>query len=501
MSETARLRFAPSPTGMLHIGGARTALFNWAFARRLGGVFVLRVEDTDPERSTAAYERAILEGLRWLGIEWDEGPDVGGDYGPYRQSDRFPRYAEVARRLEAEGQAYRCFCSAERLTELRERQMAAQETPAYDGRCRELDEAEIARRTEAGESSVLRFRVPEGQTRFRDLIRGDVAFQNADVDDWIMVRSDGSPTYNFVVVCDDTAMGITHVMRGEEHLTNTPKQVLLYTALGLSHPQFAHLPLMLGTDKKKLSKRTGDTALQDYRDKGYPPEAVLNFLCLQGWALDDRTDLFTIEQLVENFDPRDVSKGGAVFDPEKFLWMAGEYVRAESPEQVAERAAPYVVEAGLMDAAELERRSDWFLAVVRTEQERIRIYADLPGRMAYLFAADDQVSYQEKAEKNARKQDDPGGLLKAYLEWLEPRLSGGPIGDVPAEESVAADDLREATRGWVQEQGVKFPALFQPLRCALTGHPGGPDLFEVMALLGAEATRSRIRAGIERLSG
>jgi len=490
VSTPVRLRFAPSPTGNLHIGGARTALFCWAHARRHGGTFVLRIEDTDRERSTDEYERAILDGLRWLGIDWDEGPRVGGPFGPYRQTERFDRYREVAEALLEKGVAYRCFCPTERLSELRERQMQAGETAAYDGRCRDLDPEEARARAEAGEASVIRFRVPEGKTSFRDHIRGDVTFDNAEVDDWIMVRTNDSPTYNFVVVCDDSDMRISLVMRGEEHLTNTPKQVLLYRALGLETPDFAHLPLMLGTDGKKLSKRTGDTALQDYREKGYPPEAVLNFLCLQGWALDDRNDLFSIDELVRNFDPADVGKGGAIFDPEKFLWMAGEYIHADEVDRVADRGAPFMIAAGLMTEEEIAGRRPWYVEAVALAQERIRRYAELPERLAWLFAPDDDVPFAKKAVKNARKHEGFAETLAAYLEWLRPRLEAGE----------GAEALREASRGGREERGLKLPALFQPLRCVLTGEPGGPDLFDVMRVLGPERALRRIEGGLERLS-
>lgn len=490
MNRPPRLRFAPSPTGKLHIGGARTALFCWAHARRHGGRFILRIEDTDRERSTDEFEQAILDGLRWLGIDWDEGPEVGGDYGPYRQTERFDGYAKTAERLLEEGVAYRCFCSAERLTELREGQMKAGETAAYDGRCRDLDPAAAQARAEGGEPSVVRFRVPEGRTIFRDLIRGEVTFQNREVDDWVMVRTSGSPTYNFVVVCDDSAMEISLVMRGEEHLTNTPKQVLLYRALGLELPDFAHLPLMLGTDGKKLSKRTGDTSLQDYRDKGYPPEAVLNFLCLQGWALDDKTALFSLEELVAHFDPRDVSKGGAIFDPEKFLWMAGEYLRMDTRERVAERCAPYMIEAGLISAEELEEKREWYLAAVGLAQERIRLYSELPERIGWLFAADDEVPFHPKAIKGARKHEAAEETLGAWRAWLEGAL-GGAAPD--------PDRLREETKAWISERGLKIPALFQPLRCVLTGEPGGADLFDVIAVLGPQRTIRRLEEGTRRL--
>jgi len=491
MSKPIRVRFAPSPTGRLHIGGARTALFNWAWARRNGGAFILRIEDTDMERSAPEHEAAILEGLRWLGLEWDEGPDVGGEFGPYRQSERNDSYAAASATLLEAGWSYRCFCPAERLKALREERMQAGQKPGYDGCCRELTSEETDRRAEAGEPCVLRFKVPEGKTAFVDRVRGRVEFDNAEVDDWIMQRSDGSPTYNFVVVCDDSAMGITLVMRGEEHLTNTPKQVLLYGALGFDPPEFAHLPLMLGKDGKKLSKRTGDTALQDYSEAGFPPEAVVNFLCLQGWALDDKTEVFSAEELLARFDPSDVKKGGAVFDPEKFQWMSGEYIRSDDAERVMGFCAPYVVAAGQIAAEDLESRRAFLLAVVRTEQERIRTYAELPGRIAYLFASDENLEYHPKAVKGAQKHGDAPEFLGAYRAWLAPQLEAGEID---------AEALRTASRGWIEEQGRKIPALFQPLRCVLTGEPGGPDLFDVMALLGPERTLGRIERGIERLA-
>jgi nondiscriminating glutamyl-tRNA synthetase len=455
----------------------------------VGGRFLLRIEDTDLERSTPEFEVAILEGLAWLGVHWDEGPDIGGPVGPYRQSERYPRYRAYAERLREAGWAYPCFCSEERLDALREAQSAKHEKPAYDGKCRDLSADEIARRRAAGETPVLRFRVPEGETRFHDLVRGEVVFQNGDVDDWVMVRASGDPIYNFVVVCDDIDMRISHVMRGEEHLTNTPKQVLLYRALGATAPIFAHFPLMLGSDGKKLSKRSGDTALQDYRAKGYPPEAVLNFLCLQGWSLDDKTELFSIDELVRHFDPTHVGKRGAIFDLEKFLWMAGEYVRRDTLERVAERCAPFVVAAGLMSEAELASRRDFYLAAVASEKERIRVYSELPEKIAYLYASDAALPFRDDAEKAARKHPAARATLEAYLRWLAPELGAGE----------AKETLRERTRGWVAEQGLKMPALFQPLRCVLTGESGGPDLFDVMALLGAERTLLRIESGLARL--
>lgn len=487
-----RLRFAPSPTGQLHIGGARTALFNWAFARRTGGTFVLRIEDTDPTRSKPEYEVAILDGLARMGLDWDEGPDVGGPFGPYRQTERFDGYLGVAAALFQAGYAYRCFCPSERLEALREAQMANKENPRYDGKCKGLDPAEAQALMEAGTKPVLRFDVPAGETHFVDMIRGDVRFQNTEVDDWIMVRADGTPTYNFVVVVDDSEMQISHVLRGEEHLTNTPKQVLLFEALGLDAPTYAHLPLMLGTDGKKLSKRTGDTALIDYLDKGYPPEAVLNFLSLQGWALDGEHDVFTKEELVAHFEPTAVSKGGSIFDPEKFLWMAGEYVRRDEPARLAARCAPFVVAAGLTTAADLAERGEWFERVVAAEQERFRIYSELPDRIAYLFRPAEGLVWEPKAEAGARKHAAGVETLSAWSAWLGERATAGEPLEGPA--------LAEATKAWLASREAKIPVLFQPLRCALTGAPGGADLFEILGLLGLEKTQARIQDAVGRLA-
>jgi glutamyl-tRNA synthetase len=490
VSLPVRVRFAPSPTGKLHIGGARTALFNWAYARRHGGVFLLRIEDTDPERSTQEYELAILDGLRWLGIHWQEGPDVGGPHAPYHQSQRLERHKQRAEELSAMGRAYACFCSRERLEALAQRQEAAKERQGYDGACRGLSPSEVAGRIAAGEPHTLRFAVPAGSTEFQDHIRGPMRFENQEVEDWVMVRSDGNPTYNFVVVCDDIDMQISLIMRGEEHLINTPKQVLLYHAFGAPLPQFAHLPLMLGTDKKKLSKRTGDTSLQDYRDKGFPPEAVVNFLCLQGWALSGSQEIFSVEELVANFEIKDVQKAGAVFDIEKFLWMSGEYIRRDSVERVAERCAPHVARAGLLSMGEIAERKAWFCSVVQHEKERIRTYGELPARIEYLFVDDAALAYGEDAEKNARRHANRLQTLAAFRAWLEPRLAAGASSLI----------LREEAKLFQAEHKLKTPELLQPLRCALSGHASGPDTFEVIGWLGPARTLRRLELAESRLA-
>lgn len=490
MTANVRVRFAPSPTGRLHIGGARTALFNWAYARRHGGTFLLRIEDTDPERSTKEYERAILEGLRWLGIDWDEGPDVGGPYAPYHQAQRIERHRVVAQTMLARGEAYRCFCSHERLESMRAEQEAEHQASAYDKRCRSIPKDEAERRAAAGESFVVRFRVPEGRTSLVDHVRGDVTFDNKEVDDWIMVRSDGNPTYNFVVVCDDVDMKVTHVFRGEEHLINTPKQVLLYKAMGATPPEFGHLPLMLGTDRKKLSKRTGDTALQDYQEKGYPKDAVVNFLCLQGWALNGTQEIFSLDELVKHFDIHDVSKAGAVFDIDKFRWLAGEYLRKEPLPTLLDHCAPYGVRAGLLTDADVAAKRAWLESVLAAEKERMHVYSDFPARIAYLFAKDDELPYDADAEANARKHAQRVALLGDFQAWLAPRLAAG-------EPSAA---LRDGMKAWLAERKAKMPELLQPLRCALSGRAGGPDCFDMIAWLGRERALARIEHARRRLA-
>ncbi len=490
MSSDIRVRIAPSPTGAIHLGLARTALFNWAYARRFGGTFVLRIEDTDRERSTGESEQAILEGLRWLGTEWDEGPGVGGPHEPYYQSQRIEEHQATARKLLEEGHAYRCFCTRERLDELRAGQEAAKETPRYDRCCANLEPAEIERRLAAGEPFTIRFRVPGGETHVDDLVRGHVVFQNVEVDDWVMVRQGGAPTYNFVVVCDDSAMRITHVFRGEEHLVNTPKQVLLYQALGLEIPAFGHLPLMLGKDGKKLSKRHGAVSLSTYREEGYSRLATINFLARQGWALDGETEIFSVDELTSNFDIKAVSKGGSIFDFDKFQWMSGEYVHGESLEELGAHCAPYVVAAKLMTEPEIEERRDWYLGAIAVGQERIRLYSQMPATIEFLFGGDEDLAYDAKAEKNSRKHENRIAELEAYRDHLAPLLESG----------ADAEAMRADGKAWVGERGLKFPQLFQPLRCALTGQPGGPDLFDVIALLGAERTLRRLDSGIDRLA-
>jgi glutamyl-tRNA synthetase len=474
----------------MHLGLARTMLFNWAFARHHGGTLILRIEDTDRGRSTKESELAILEGLRWLGTAWDEGPDIGGPHAPYYQSQRIERHLELTEVLLASRHAYRCFCSRERLDELRAAQEARQETSRYDGLCRALDPSQAAARAAAGEPCTIRFAVPAGETVIEDLVRGRVVFENVEIDDWVMVRQDHNPTYNFVVVCDDADMGITHVLRGEEHLVNTPKQALLYLALGVPAPRFGHLPLMLGQDGKKLSKRHGSVSLDEFRGPGYSRLALINFLARQGWSLDGETEIFSLEEFVAAFDIGQVNKSGSIFDYGKLLWMSGEYIHRESLEELAAHCTPYLLAAGLIAPEDVEGDRHKVLAALALGQARIRLYSEMPATIGFLFAADEALEYDPKAEQGARKHAQRNATLQAFREVLAPALAAG--------RDAAA--LRELGQAFVREHGLKFPELFQPLRCALTGQAGGPDLFDVIAWLGPERTLARLDRGLERLA-
>ncbi|MGB0954064.1 MAG: glutamate--tRNA ligase, partial [Planctomycetota bacterium] len=410
-----RVRFAPSPTGMLHIGGARTALFNWAFARSRGGAFLLRIEDTDTDRNTEESLQSILDSMRWLGLDWDEGPDAEGDFGPYFQSQRIERYDQAITKGLNEGWLYRCFATAEELEVQREAAKEAKRNWKFDPRSRNLETAEAEARHEAGEKNVLRFRVQEGESIVvRDHIRGDVQFSSDEVEDWVAVRPNGMPTYNFVCALDDAAMEISHVIRGEEHLVNTPKQVLVYRALGLPEPEYAHVPLILGQDGKKLSKRTGDTALGDYIAKGYPADALFNFLCLLGFSIDDKTDVFDRAQLLEAFDLKRISKGGAIFDTDKLHWICGDYLRRMDLPSLSAAVLPHLMEAGLV--AEDASADEDLQQLVEAFQERITLYSDLPEQARGMFG--EIPVYDAKAEK-ALKGEGNAPILQAVAVAVE----------------------------------------------------------------------------------
>ncbi len=486
MTEPLRVRFAPSPTGHLHIGGARTALFNYLFARGTGGTFVLRIEDTDVERSTEASTQQILQDLRWLGLDWDEGPEAGGTAGPYFQSQRLDGYRRRAQDLLGVGHAYPCFCTPELLDRKRQEAQAAGATPKYDGTCRALASAEAERRMAAGEPYVVRLRVPaEGTTAWDDLIRGRVVFENAVLDDFVLVRSNGMPTYNYAAVVDDSAMRITHIVRGDDHISNTPRQIHLYRALGEPVPAFAHVPMILGADKARLSKRHGATAVGAYRDDGYLPEALSNYLALLGWAFDDKTTLFSRAELVEKFTLQKVSKNPAVFDPAKLLWMNGVYIRGLAPEDFIARALPFLVRAGLLSETAPDPERAWAGRVALAVRDNLKTLAELPDAVRFFFGA--EVPIEDKA------------LAKLEGAKTRPELFQALRDKLHMLESFTPEVLEAFFQAFVAEQGVKFGEVVHPLRAAVTGRVSSPGIFAVLDLLGKERTLHRFEAGLKRV--
>jgi len=454
-----RLRFAPSPTGLLHVGNARTALFNWLLARGQGGTFVLRVEDTDVVRSTRVSEDGIKDDLRWLGLQWDEGPDLGGPYPPYRQSERMDRYREAADRLIAAGRAYYCFCSAEQLEQERAAALAAGLPPRYSGRCRTLDVSEVEARRASGEPAALRFQVPvERDVTFHDLVRGDVTFHTGVIGDPVIVRSDGGPAYNFAVVVDDAEMAITHVIRGEDHISNTPRQILIYEALGWTPPVFAHLSLVLGPDHAPLSKRHGATSVSEFRARGYLPEALVNYLALLGWSPGEGEELVAADEMARRFDLTRVSHSAAVFDIEKLAWMNRHYMKQATPARLAALLQPWFVAAGFStaDAAHHLESIETVLPMAVGAVDRLE---EVPERVAFVFAWD-----ADAAARLVLAEPDGPRVVAAFAEAI---AGEGPL--TKETFRAAAARTREAT-------GVKGRALFHPIRVALTGWESGPEL-------------------------
>ena len=457
-----RVRFAPSPTGQLHVGNARTALFNWMLARGRG-TFVLRIEDTDRERSTAASERSILEDVRWMGLDWSEGVDAGGDYGPYRQSERLHVYRAHAVELLSTGRAYRCFCSAAQLESDRHAAMAEGRPPKYVGRCRDIGRQEARRRVEVGESAVIRFRVPDArEVVFSDLVRGDVRFSTDVIGDPVLVRSDGTPAYNFAVVVDDALMGITHVVRGEDHISNTPRQLLLYEAFGWPPPAFAHVSLVMGPDHSPLSKRHGATSVAEFRAKGYLPEALTNYLALVGWSPGEGQELLPMDELAARFRVEDVGHSAGVFDEEKLAWVNRHYLKLAAPDRLVTLAAPYLVREGWL--TELSEGDHAFLLdVVPMAASSVDRLDQIPARLGFLF----DYSAERALEIPALR--DEALASRAVIEALADELS-----------RCAPLDTREAFRaasGRVRERtGQKGKALFHPMRLVLTGALEGVEL-------------------------
>ena len=465
-----RTRFAPSPTGYLHIGGARTALFNFLFARHNGGKFILRIEDTDRERSTPEAIKAILDAMSWLNLDWDEGP--------FYQTERYPLYKEKIQLLLSEGKAYPCVCTSAELDAKRQRAQKEKRKPMYDGACRPPEGAIPALPTNT--PYTVRFRSPrDGSTIVDDMVKGRVVFDNQELDDLIIARSDGTPTYNFCVVVDDIEMDITHIIRGDDHLANTPRQIPLYQALGNSLPQFAHLPLILGTDKARLSKRHGATSVMAYRDMGYLPEAVLNYLVRLGWSHGDQ-EIFSRDELIGKFSLESVGKSAGVFNPEKFLWVNSYYLKERPLSQLADDVIPYIVAKGYP----VPQDKSWLEKMVKTLRERSKTLVELVDSATFYLT--DDISIDEKAAKK----------------FLTPQVRG-PIAKL-IERLTALDDFAEANieqafSAVLQEMGLSMGELAQPVRVALTGSTVSPGIHEVIAVLGKQRTLRRLSSALQRL--
>jgi glutamyl-tRNA synthetase len=473
-----RVRFAPSPTGLPHVGNVRTALFNWLFARHTGGTFVLRIEDTDTARKVEGAEEAIMGGLKWLGLDWDEGP--------IRQSGRLDLYHRWGKWLVDNGFAYYCWCASERLEKMRADQMAAKQPPGYDRHCRDLTPEQRAEMAQAGRTPVIRFKMPlEGETVFHDLIRGDISFQNSTQDDFVLLKSDGYPTYHLANVVDDHDMAITHVLRADEWLSSTPRHKLLYQAFGWQPPQFAHLPMILGPDRSKLSKRHGATAITEYRDQGYTPEAMFNFLSLLGWSLDDKTELMSKDDIVRDFTIERVSKTAAIFNKEKLDWMNGMYLRQLSALDFAARALPFL-ENGLPPAAPRPLDLACVAKVLPLVQERAKRLDEVAELTAFFFG--DKLEYDAKLLTS--KTLDAAGAKKALNAAREKLEAFGPWQEA---------GMEDVLRPLAVELGLSNRDFFGALRVAVTGRVASPPLTPTMAVLGKEGCLARIRAAVEKL--
>ena len=514
---TIRVRFAPSPTGHLHVGGARTALYNWLYARKTGGVFVLRIEDTDARRSTRESYEGILRGMRWLGLDWDEGPDIGGDYGPYVQSARGVLYHTDAARLIEDGKAYYCFCPPGRLEELKVEQKEKKLPIEYDGLCRGLSVEEADNRIKAGESHILRFRMPEeGEARFRDIVRGDFKVANSELDDFVLIKSDGLPTYNFAVVVDDARMRISHVIRGDDHLSNTPRQVHIYLALGYRVPKFAHLPMILGGDRTRLSKRHGAVSIDWYSDQQYLPDAMVNYLALLGWSFDDRQELFSKKTLIDKFSLKKVSKNPAMFDNGKMEYINAEHFKKLSPAQKVMHVYHVLRDKGYIpgdfhvdlekpvdlklvpgtepltgndaedsDRAESDELGRLYL-IVTALGNRLKLLKDAPGHIGYFYRDDYDVDDNAVETHLMRKE------VPERLDRLADSLEGLNYFD--------RERVEEKVRTLADEMKIEAGELIHPSRVALTGGTVSPDIFQVIVLLGKIKTVERLRkaAGIAR---
>lgn len=481
-----RVRFAPSPTGPFHIGGARSALFNWLLAKRYGGKLILRIEDTDLERSTKESEQNIMDALRWLGITWDEGVDVGGPFGPYRQTERLDTYRRCTEQLLAEGKAYYCYCTEEDLEAERKEQMDKGETPRYRGHCRHLSALQKKELEAAGRKPVVRFLVPEHQQIiFNDLVRGTVCFESDGVGDFVIVKSDGIPVYNYAVVVDDAMMSVSHVIRAEEHLSNTPRQILLYEALGFRLPEFGHVSLILGKDKTKMSKRHGATSVDQYRKLGYLPEAIVNFLALLGWSPVGEQEIFTLEELINQFSMDRVAKNPAVFDIDKLNWINAQYMKQLTTAELTALVLPHLKDAGFVTHSLDASQNDWLEKVVETVREYISFAAQIIDVVPLFF--NENVTFEAEAKA-------------ILLDPEAPRVMQLFCSKIEALAEIDAPSVKSVLKNIVKETKLGGKNVYMPIRVAVTGMVHGPDLDKIIPLLGKERVLSRALAAIELLS-
>lgn len=485
MTKEVRVRYAPSPTGFLHIGGARTALFNYLFAKHHNGKFIVRIEDTDIERNVEGGEASQLDNLRWLGIIPDETVDIGGPYAPYRQTERLDIYKKHAEELLERGLAYKCFCTAEELEASREAQRAKGiAAPTYDGKCRHLSQEEIAEKEAQGVPYTLRFRVPENVTyKITDLVRGEVTFESKDVGDWVIVKANGIPTYNFAVVLDDHFMDITHVFRGEEHLSNTPKQMMIFDAFGWEYPKYGHMTLIVNEDHKKLSKRDESIIqfVSQYKDLGYLPEAMFNFFALLGWSPEGEEEIFSKEQLIEIFDEKRLSKSPSMFDKNKLTWMNNQYIKKLPLEKVVDLALPHLQKAGLLPEELNEEQKDWATKLIALYHNQMSYGAEIVELSSQFFK--DEVEYDEEAKAVLA-----GEQVPAIVESFKNQLGSLETFDAPS--------IKAAIKNVQKETGAKGKNLFMPIRVMTTGQTHGPELPNAIELIGKE----KILARLEKLA-
>lgn len=483
---SVRVRFAPSPTGFVHIGSLRTALYNYLFAQKNNGKYILRVEDTDRNRYVEGAIEGMLSSMEWAGVNHDEGVVLNGnkleqkgDFGPYIQSERLGIYKKYINTLLENGKAYYCFCSKERIDKVREEQKVKGLTAGYDGHCRDLSREEVEDRLKKGESYVIRLKLPENKDiKFNDIVRGDVVVNTADLDDQVLMKTDGFPTYHCAVIVDDHLMGITHIIRGEEWLSSTPKHVYLYEAFGWNAPQYVHLPNILNSDHKKLSKRQGDVAVEDFLNKGYLPEGLVNYIALVGWSPEDNQEIFSMEELKEKFSLERISKSGGVFDVNKLNWVNGHYIRESSVERITDLAIPHLIEAGYITEEDAKSKYDWLKDLVGILQDRISYVGEIKEKASIFFKT--EIELKDEESKELIKVDHLSELLDVFKRKVE--------------EAEVVDEVfgKKVFKEIQKETGIKGPNLFKPLRVVLTGEVHGPDLPLVIKVLGSKNIIKRI---------